>query len=365
MLPLGDRVPDVGKIAVLRANGVGDFIFALPALEALRAAYPAAEMVLLGKAWHVAFLAGRPGPIDRVVVIPPSKGVGEDPDIQENAAELERFFRAMGQERFDLAVQLHGGGRYSNPFVLRLGARMTVGLKTPDAPPLDRWVPYIYFQAEILRYLEVVSLVGANPSVLEPRLVVTKNDLSEARNFVPEVEQPLVALNPGSGDPQRRWPPEKFAVAGDALAAAGARVVVTGTEPERELVEAVVNAMRFEAQNLCGSLSLNGLAGLFSRCRVVISNDSGPLHVAAAVGAATVGIYRCFNLITAGPITRTRHRPVASWRLTCPLCGQDCIRTPCGHRASFVADVPAEEVTAHALDLLASGAPPHDTLRRN
>ena len=66
-----ERVPGVRRIAVLRANAIGDFIFTLPALEALRAAYPQAEIVLLAKKWHAAFLRGRPGPVDRVVAVPP------------------------------------------------------------------------------------------------------------------------------------------------------------------------------------------------------------------------------------------------------------------------------------------------------
>ena len=72
-----EKIPDVQKIAVVRANALGDFIFALPALEALRGAYPQAEIVFLGRGWHAAFLAGRPGPIDRVIVLPPTKGVSE------------------------------------------------------------------------------------------------------------------------------------------------------------------------------------------------------------------------------------------------------------------------------------------------
>ena len=65
--------PDVHKIAVLRVNALGDFIVALPAIEALRAAYPEAEIVLLAGAWHAAFLRGRPGPVYPVVVLPPSR----------------------------------------------------------------------------------------------------------------------------------------------------------------------------------------------------------------------------------------------------------------------------------------------------
>ena len=356
MLPRYDVEPDVGKIAVLRVNGLGDFLCAVPALEALRAAYPAAEIVVLAKDWHAAFLAGRPGPVDRVVVVPPARGVGEDNDFAEDPGRLKRFFEAMARERFDLAIQIHGGGRYSNPFLLRLGARLTVGLKTPDAAPLDRWVPYLYFQPEVLRYLEVVALVGATTRVLEPRIAVTAQDLAEAERVVPPAGRPLVALHPGGTDPRRWWPADKFAAVGDALAAAGALVVVTGTKEEQHRVEAVVEAMTAEAHDLCAQLSLGGLAGLLSRCRVVVANDSGPLHLAASVGAATVGIFWCFNLINWGPLTRSRHRPSVSWCLTCPVCGIDDTQGRCDHRASFVADVPTEEVVASALDLFSAAS---------
>ena len=352
MVALFDRVPDVHKIAVLRANGIGDFICTLPALEALKSTYSNAELVLLAKPWHAAFLAGRPGPVDRVVVVPVSKGVREEPGAEEDLDEIEHFFADMQRERFDLAAQLHGGGRYSNPFTLRLGARLTIGLKTPDAAPLDRWVPYIYFQHEILRYLEAAALAGASTCHLEPHVVLTEADRAEAMNVGPASDRPLVVLHPGAGDARRRWPPAHFAAVGDALAAAGAHVVVTGSAKERPIAEAVTAHMRSEALNMAGWLSLCGLAGLLARCRVVVSNDSGPLHLARAVGAATVGIYWCFNLVNWGPMTRTRHRPHVSWRLACPVCGVDNAFSHCDHRASFVADVPREDVLASALELL-------------
>src|SRR5205085_2482323 len=172
------------------------------------------------------FFAGRPGPVDRVVVVLPARGVGEDNDFAEDRGLLARFFDAMVRERFDLAIQIHGGGRYSNPFLRRLGARLTAGLKTPDAAPLDRWVPYIYFQSEVLRYLEVVALVGATTCALEPRISVTAQDLAEVERVVPPAgggvptplgPPPLVALHPGATDPRRWWPADKFAAVGDAL----------------------------------------------------------------------------------------------------------------------------------------------------
>ena len=149
------HLPDIRKIAVLRANGLGDFIFVLPALAALRAAYPGAEIVLLGLSWHAALLHGRPSSVDRVLVVPPYTGVSVRDDQVGDEPASEQFFQRMQQEQFDLACQFHGGGRHSNPFLLRLGARLTTGLKTPDAAALDRWIPYRYYQQEVARYSEM------------------------------------------------------------------------------------------------------------------------------------------------------------------------------------------------------------------
>lgn len=350
-----NRVADVRKIAVLRANALGDFIFTLPALEALRDTYREAEIVLLGKSWHKEFLTGRPSPIDRVIVVPRYGGVSAEPGIAEDAEELAHFFHEMERERFDLALQMQGGGRYSNVFLRRLGARMTIGSQTPDAVALDRNLHFVYFQHEVIRYKEIVSLVGASNQMVEPRIALTKADMNEAQRVVPEGREPLVALHPGASDPGRRWPSEKFAQVGDALARAGAKVVVTGTLDEQDLVEAVVAQMHTPAEGLTGKLSVGGLAGLLARCRVVVSNDTGPRHLAAAVGAATVSIYWCVNLVNSSPLTRSRHRPVTSWRLDCPLCGRNSLQEKCNHTVSYVADVEAAEVIEHALELFKHG----------
>jgi ADP-heptose:LPS heptosyltransferase len=285
--------------------------------------------------------------------VPVSRGIREENGSTESKAALDAFFSAMREERFDVALQMHGGGRYSNPFVLNLHARLTAGFRTPDAAPLDINVRYIYFQPEILRYLEVVGLIGAKAVTLEPRVSVTERDLAESLSVVDEGLKPLVVLVPGAGDGRRRWPPEKFAALADRLADAGARVVVSGDVSDRPVVDAIVRLAGSRSLEVCNTLSLGGLAGLLARCALVVGNDSGPLQLANAVGTATVGIYWCGNLITAGPITRRRHRPLLSWRLECPVCGVNCIYGTCDHRQSFVADVTVDEVWEQAADLLA------------
>ncbi len=352
MLSSQDPSPlSVRKIAVLRANGIGDYVFALPALEALRARFPEAEIVLLGKPWHKEFLTGRPGPVDRIVVIPRCAGVGEPEDFVNDDELLDRFFRSMAEEKFDLAVQLHGGGRYSNPFVKRLGAGVTVGLRAPGVAPLDRWLRYIYFQPERLRYLEAVALVGASPVTLEPRLAARKRDAQEALGAVPEDGRPIVILHPGATAMRRRWRPDRFAEVGDQLAHAGYRIVITGDQSEAALAQGVGEKMAQPAEVVC-HLSLGGVLELLRRAMLVISNDSGPLHLAAAAGTRTVGIFWCGNVITAGILWRTRHRPVLSWRLDCPVCGRNTIHDTCSHETSFVDDVGVEDVMREATDLL-------------
>lgn len=350
------KVDSVRKIAVLRANALGDFIFAQPALEALRATYPQAQITLLARAWHQSYLSGRPGPVDRVEVIPRYKGVGEEdtwegPNNQEQAA-IDRFFERMQSERFDLALQMHGGGGNSNPFVTRLKARVTAGLRAPGAPPLDRWITYYYWQHEVMRLLEVSALFGAEPARIEPYITVTPRDLRESCQVVPEDDEPLVILHPGASDPRRRWSAERFARVGDALVREGWQVALVGIPDERPVVDAVLAAMEEPVMDLCGRLSLHGLTGLLSRAVLVIANDSGPRHLAEAVGTPTVGIFWCGNVINAGPAFRAKHRPHLSWTIHCPVCGKNTIHEGCDHKASFVDEVRVEEVLESAVELL-------------
>jgi ADP-heptose:LPS heptosyltransferase len=350
-----ELVNDVRKLAVLRANAIGDYLVSLPAIEALRAAYPAAELVLLGAGWHASFLARRPGPVDRCVPVPPTGGVRDDRPPSPPAA-VDRFFARMRAERFDLAVQLQGGGRHSNPFVRRLGARVTAGSRTPDAPPLDRTVPYTGHQHEIHRFLEVAGLVGATPVTLEPRLAVTTADRAEAAAALAPDDRPLVVLHPGANDPRRRWPVERLATVGSELARKGARLAVVGTAAEQPLAHRLLATLDGDAVDLAGRLGLGGLAGLLVQATLLVGNDSGPRHLAAAVGTATVAVHWCVSLGSYGPLSRARHRAPTAWRLHCPVCGANGLKQDCrsSHHASFVADVTVDEVLAEALDLLAT-----------
>ena len=349
--------PNVKKIAVLRATVLGDYVGGTPALYALRNAYPDAEIVYLGNPWHKAFLEGRPAPVDRVEVVPVYPGVREEAGMPDaSKEELDAFFAEMQQEQFDLAIQLHGGGRNSNPFVLRLGARHTVGTATPDAIRLERWMPYFFFQNEFTRWLELVRLAGATEYNYEPYIAVTQSDCAEVAANLPELQRPFIVIHPGSSEAYRRWHPERFAAVGDALAQQGYQIVVTGIEAERCLVEKVLEEMQYPAVNACARLSVSGLTGLLSQATLMICNDTGPMHVAVAVGTATIGIFWCQNYPNWSHLHRSNHRPLVSWVTHCPACGEFIIgpskANACGHDACYLAPVTVEDVLLHAYDLL-------------
>ena len=314
---LRPRFADVRRIAVLRGSGLGDLVQALPAVEALRAAYPGAEVTLLGTPAHRALLAGRPSPFAALEVLPLRPGVRDGGP--EDRAATAAFLAQMRGRAFDLAVQLHGGGRNSNPFLLELGARHTIGTRTDDAPALERTRPYLYYQHEIARTLEVVALAGAAPVQLEPRLPLLPEERARRRARSPE--RPTVVLHPGATDPRRRWPAACFGTVAEALARDGARVVVVGDEvdvPAAEQVVAVVRRSGGQASSRAGRESLPELVQTLLDADVVVANDSGPRHVAAALGLATVGVYWVGNVVNAGPLGRSRHRIQVSFTVGLP-----------------------------------------------
>jgi ADP-heptose:LPS heptosyltransferase len=347
--PVLEKLPDIAKIAVLRGGGLGDLLFALPAVAALKAAYPGAALTLLGTPLHRELLDSTDGPVRDVRVLPFAEGVRPG---QEAPDDIERFFTEMASEKFDLAIQLHGGGRFSNPFLRRLGARYTAGLRTADAADLDRSVPYVYYQHEPLRALEVVGLVGAPPVTLEARLRALPEFAAQAESVLDGSAGPVVAIHPGATDPRRRWLAELFGQVAAACAADGCRVVVVGAPEDKDLASQVVDAAcSRQVTSVAGQLDLGTLAALLTRCSVLLGNDSGPRHLAQSLGTPTVGLYWVGNLINAGPLGRTLHRAHMSWATNCPECGSDLTQVGytsvrCPHDPSLLTSIRPGDVLA-------------------
>ena len=354
------KITNVKKIAVLRCGALGDFIVTLPALKAMRNAYPEAEIILLGKPWHKKFLIKNRTPVDRVVVVPIKKGIRHENNEAENEEMVNSFFQVMQQEHFDIAVNFQGNGVSANPFIKRLNARCNVGLTCEQAEQLDRNIDFYYYQNETIRYIEVAKLIDANTSDLEPEIKIFEQDEKEIAGLIETLNyKPFVVLQSCAIDIRRMWPVENYAPLADELKRKNFEVVFTGSAADRKVVEEIIASMNYSAINICGEISLGGLTALLSKAALVIGADTGPLHLARAVHTPTVGIYWAPNLINWGPVTRSIHRPVVSWQMQCPLCGivpNDPYPfepgANCDHAVSFVKDITVEEVLKAATPLL-------------
>jgi ADP-heptose:LPS heptosyltransferase len=351
---------NIKKIAILRANALGDFIVTLPAIQAIGRTYPEAEIVLLGKPWHQHFLIPGRSPVDRVIVVPVMKGIRDEINECENLEEQEMFFDKMQKEHFDIAIHFQGNGISANPFINRLNAGMTAGIACESAESIDKSIPFYYYQSEVLRYLEVARLIDAKTDDWEPSMNVLSGDQEEIKGLLSFLDnKPFVVLHPFVLDIRRTWPVENYAPLADWLKEKNIEVVFTGSKDDCKGVEEIISMMNHKAINASGLLSLGGLAAILMQATLVIAADTGPLHLARAVNTPTVGIYWAPNLINWGPLSRSIHRPVISWNMACPFCGiipnhpyPFLPQNNCTHNVSFVRDITVGAVKEAVEELL-------------
>lgn len=305
------------RVAVVRAlPGLGDLLCAVPALRALRAALPDAQITLVGLASARPFAERFAQYVDELLVCPGFPGVVSPPDPRAVPA----FLAEAQARRFDLALQLHGSGVTSNPLAALLGARQTAGCFLPGqyCPDETRFVPLPEDQHEIRRALAPLARLGlplqgeALEFPLRPEDRAALAALPQARALTPGG---YVCLHPGASTPLRRWAPEGFAAAADALAGRGLAVVLTGGADERGLTAAVARAMRAPALDLAGQTGLGALAALLSGAALLLSNDTGVAHLGAALGLPSVVVFAGESADPAhmrrwAPLDGLRHRAI-------------------------------------------------------
>jgi ADP-heptose:LPS heptosyltransferase len=349
------RVPPqtIRRIAVVRALQLGDLLVALPALRALRARFPRAEITLIGLPWAAAFVERFARYVDRFVAFPGWPGIAEATYGPKRTGRFLAEQRAYG---YDLVIQMHGGGGASNPFALALGGRITAGYYEGGPPAgLTLAAPYPDDEPEVLRNLGLARLVGCRE--LDPRLEFPLHtaDRAEARELLRPLARSrgvLVGIHAGARPPARRWPPERFAAVADALARHyGARIVLTGGPDEVELMRAVADRMHAPALNLASETSLGGLAALLHQLDLFIGNDTGPAHLAYAVGVPSITLFGPADVRRWAPLDQARHR-IVRVPVACSPCGYwEC---PIDHRC--LRWIVPEMVLAVAEGFLAKGA---------
>jgi ADP-heptose:LPS heptosyltransferase len=298
------------RIAVVRALFLGDMLCAVPALRALRAGYPDAHVTLVGLPWARELVAHLPQYVDGFEEFPSFPGI---PERTLDPPRLTGFLQVMQRRPYDLVLQLHGSGSHINEFVSLFGARRTAGFfrRGDVVPDGGIFVPWPEEGTEVRRLLVLPRALGCpeRGETLEVR--VDESDHAAVRRMLATEAvdgERYVCVHPGARFPSRRWPAQRFAAAADALAAAGFRVVLTGTDGETALTRAVQSAMRVPAVDLTGRLTLGMLTALVRDAALVLCNDTGMSHVAAAVGTRSVVIASGSEVARWAPHDAQRHR---------------------------------------------------------
>jgi len=327
---------------LIRPDHLGDVLFLTPALHLLRRALPEARITLLVGPWGLEAVRDNTDLDD--VVICPFPGFERRPKTSFVAPYrlLWAQAQALRGRGYEAAVVLRFDHWWGAWLAAAAGIPLRVGYDVPEVRPfLTHPLPYQPDRHEVEQNAALLgALAGGLPASLGPlRYRVRPEDRAWAAGRLAEVgigaQDRVVAIHPGAGAPVKQWPAEAWALVADALAARlGVRFVLTGAASEAPLTQAVASLAAGPMVNAAGRTTLGQLAALYERCAVVLGSDSGPLHLAAAVGAPTVRLYGPVSVGKFGPWGEpARHIALATpWACA-----------PC-HRL----DWPAEALTDHA-----------------
>jgi heptosyltransferase-2 len=343
------------KILVRATNWVGDAVMSLPALQALRAHHPEARITLLARPW-VADLYGREPFCDEVVPYKAPRG-------PRGLQTQWRVASDLRERAFDCAILLPNS--FESALVVRLAnIPVRIGYRR-DARGwlLSRAVP-VPKSGEIPRherfyYLELLRRAGLIPSYpleghirLDGAAAAAVKGREAFRKL--SVSEPVIGIAPGAAyGGAKRWLPERFAEAATRVARESpSAFALFGSDTERPVCELVEKALSSRGQlaiNLAGCTSLAEFIECAAACHLFLTNDSGPMHIASALGVPTVAIFGATDHVATGP-TGTVARLVREPVECSPCLLREC---PIDHRC--MTHVSAGRVAAEALSLLEMG----------
>ncbi len=283
------------RILIIKPSSLGDIIHAIPVLRLLRLKFPQAHLAWFIHEKWADIIRGHPD-LDEILT------------WSFRWSRLPGLFKIFREKKFDLAVDLQGLFR-SGAISYLSGAPVRVGFKNGREGSSLFYthrvsVPQHPIHA-IDRYLLVAKVLGAVPSDPVCTIPISLADEQVVDDLLREVglvpSQHFVALNPTARWRTKRWPIERFAQLTDHVQASGTTVVVIGGEGDIPVIRRMQSLMKTHPVIVAGKTSLKQLAALLSRAELLITNDSGPMHLAVAVGTPVVALFGPTDPIRTGP----------------------------------------------------------------
>jgi lipopolysaccharide heptosyltransferase II len=265
-------------------------LLSTPVIKAMRYAYPNAYIAMMVSPYAKDIVEGNPH-LDQVIIY--------DKDGKHKSwLRSASFARRLKKKKFDLALILHPTNRvhlvvFFAGIRRRIGYNRKLGFLLTDA---FRHLKQLGQKHELEYNLDLVRYLGIQPEDKSMFMPLKAESEKWATDFLKaegiKEGDKLLALHPGASCPSKIWPQERFAQVADKLAQKhGFKVLVLAGPKDISLAQAAIKSMRTPALNLAGKTSVSQLASLLKRCALFISNDSGPVHIAAAVGTPVISIF--------------------------------------------------------------------------
>lgn len=333
------------KILVRATNWVGDAVMSLPALHALRGRFPSAEIVILAKPW-VADLYRRESFCSRLI-----------PYTASDLTSKWRAGRGLRSENFDCAILLQNAFEAAAvAFVAGIPERtgyardgrsplLTKAIAIPKAGEIPRHERFYYL--ELLRRAGIIDEMPVSDCIrLEGAAAACAAGVARFREH--GLGDCVIGVSPGAAyGTAKRWLPERFAEAANRVAGElGATVAIFGSKSERALCNEVATILQAKYKNFAGDTTLGEFIEMAAACRAYLTNDSGAMHIASALGVPTVAVFGATDDTTTGP-TGPLARVIRENVECSPCLKREC---PIDHRCMTRVD--ASRVAEAAFDLL-------------
>ncbi len=298
------RLGKIRRILVLNRIHIGDCLLTTPMLRALKRRFPRAHVAVSVPEANRDLLITNPH-VDEIVVRPKIKYWGSK--IQ--------FAIEQRRKGYDLIISLQEKSMFyawTTAYIGLCNPRrpVTIALDHPKTRRFYQHVsPVRSSQHEVYKYLDLAEMLGCPR---EPNPVLELEPTSEARTMVAEfvrnrgidADARFIGINPGATEAQKRWPVERFAEVADRLhAETGLPIVIFGGPGDRELAASIVSRMAHHPLVAAGHLSLAGTAALLERCHLLVTNDTGPMHMAVAMAVPVVAMFGPTSPTKFGPFT--------------------------------------------------------------
>jgi ADP-heptose:LPS heptosyltransferase len=344
----------------MRPDHLGDLLFMTPALHALRQTLPSAHVACLVGPWAQTILRDNPDVDDLLACDFPWFNRRAKTSLWEPYAVLWREARLLRRAAFDVAVIMRFDFWWGATLARLAGIPCRIGYAVPDvAPFLTHAVPYqpgLHEAEQNIRLAQAAAAVQTpgvwetpgvwKPSDLALRFTIHPDDAAWADRTVgspkrpdprSESRDPLFAIHPGAGAAVKLWHADGWATVAKELAKQHkATIILTGSQAEAPLARAIAQRLDTPHIVLTGQTTLGQLAALFVRCRLVLGADSGPLHLAVAVGTPTVHLFGPIDPAIFGPWgDRARHVVVQA-----RFFDQPCRNRPCNRLDYGPAELP-------------------------